>query len=105
KRISILLSGGTLLFQDKAITSPRGDRPQPGAEAPRGVIAKLAHGAQQLFENNLGDIFGVGLLQTAFTAPGPDTRLITLHELVPGVVVAGLLRKTQEERVRRIPIG
>src|SRR5215472_9500472 len=93
-----------MLIQNEASTGTHSHCSQPGAETPSRVVAKLAHDRQQLFENDLGDVFGVGWLKPPVVAPYPNARLIATDEYVPIMAVAALLRQTHEEGVRRVSI-
>ena len=77
---------------------------EPGAEAACGIVAELAKRGEQLDQDLLGDVVGVGVLHAPVQAPRANPRLISLDEQAPGLRVAGVVLEPLEQGQRGIGI-
>ena len=73
-------------------------RLEPRPEAPRRIIDEGRHQAVELQQDLLGDVLGIGLLESPAAAPVEDLGPVAGDEIAPGGLVLRVVAETGQQR-------
>jgi len=77
---------------------------EPGTEAARRIVLELAKRGEQLDQDLLSDVGGVGVLHTPVQAPSADPRLVPLDEQAPGLRVVRVVLEPLQQGHRGVGV-
>jgi hypothetical protein len=71
--------------------------PQPTAEAAGRVVGEVGQVSDELEQDHLGDVLGVGVLELPPQAPGMDLRPVAVDERRPGGLIARVVAEGHQD--------
>ena len=93
------------LIADEVTPTMRRQGAQPAAEAPRRVVGEVGQVSDELEQDHLCDVLGVGVLELPSQAPGVDLRAVAVDERRPGRLIARVVAQGHQDADARAAAG